>query len=114
MKVPQRILNPDKALASKNFPASPRRAWRAALDIEGAKVAMSYAVGNLLTGSFSKILEKDCPTLVLWIVLPSGERIRAWWARREDWKFMSAWIVHPDVKAISHPEMMALLKKEKS
>lgn len=110
VRVPQRILSPEKSLADKSFPASPRRAWKAALDVPEAKVAMSFSVGDLLAGNL-KILEKDCATLVLWVILPSGERVRAWWADRDGWKFMSAWLVHPDTAKLTHPEVMTLLKE---
>lgn len=106
--VAQRIL-PIEAMAAKSFPSSPRRTWKAALALEDAKVAMSFAVGPLMSSTFSKVLQEKCPSLVLWVVSPKGRLQASWLQRDGSWKFDDGWQFWPSVQKLTHAEVMEWL-----
>lgn len=100
--VPQRVLPP--SAMTKGFPRSPKAAWKDALAMPGARVAMSYSRGPWLSRNFQRILEADVQTLVLWVIRADGERLRATWLDRNGWSLDTIWVSGP-ARQITSKEM---------
>jgi hypothetical protein len=94
-RVVQRIL-PTTVVAHPDFPRAVRRAYRAAVAVPGARVALTYSVGPWMRRDFTRVLDHDVPTLTLWVVAPPRRRLRALWLRRHGrWALESAWAFPP-------------------
>jgi hypothetical protein len=110
--IPQRDLDPAKALKERTFPIGPKRAWKAALEA-GHAARATYAVGPYMSANFQSILEPDCPTIALWVIRKGdGMRMRALWiCRGGKWSFEHAWELGILPLRLNSKEMMTWLTK---
>ncbi len=82
--VPQTVLD-IAALKDSTFPASPKRAWKKALASPNVdRCAMTYSVGPYM-GAGGGVLQRDVPSLALWVALKDERRLGFWWVQRDSW-----------------------------